>query len=43
MELIADKDPLKVGRVMEAMMKMIKLDVVALEAAYEGECDQFPN
>jgi predicted 3-demethylubiquinone-9 3-methyltransferase (glyoxalase superfamily) len=36
MELIADKDPKKVKAVFDAMMKMIKLDVATLEAAYES-------
>lgn len=35
MELIGDKNPRKVQAVMDAMMKMIKLDVAALEKAYE--------
>ena len=34
MELIADKNPKKVQAVMEAMLKMIKLDVATLERAY---------
>ncbi len=34
MELIRDKDPLKVKAVMDAMMTMVKLDVAALERAY---------
>jgi predicted 3-demethylubiquinone-9 3-methyltransferase (glyoxalase superfamily) len=34
MELIGDTDPRKVKAVMEAMMKMVKLDVAALERAY---------
>ena len=34
MELIADKNPKKVNAVMEAMMTMVKLDVAALEKAY---------
>lgn len=33
-ELIHDRDPRKVQAVMEAMMKMVKLDVAALENAY---------
>ncbi len=33
-ELIADPDARKVKAVMEAMMKMVKLDVAALEKAY---------
>ncbi len=36
MELIADKNPKKVQAVMAAMMDMVKLDVAALEEAYEG-------
>ncbi len=35
MELIADRNPKKVQAVMEAMMSMIKLDVTALERAYD--------
>ncbi len=35
MELIGDKDPQKVQAVMAAMMDMIKLDVAALEKAYQ--------
>ena len=35
-ELMADKDPAKAGRVAQAMMKMIKLDIKALKQAYEG-------
>ncbi len=35
MELIADKNKTKVQAVMEAMMKMVKLDVAILEKAYE--------
>jgi predicted 3-demethylubiquinone-9 3-methyltransferase (glyoxalase superfamily) len=36
MELIADEDPKKVQAVMDAMMTMVKLDVAALERAYDG-------
>lgn len=36
MELIADKNPKKVQAVMDAMMKMVKLDVATLEAAYNN-------
>ncbi|HYI88469.1 MAG TPA: VOC family protein, partial [Beijerinckiaceae bacterium] len=32
-ELLADPDPEKAKRAMEAMMKMVKIDVAALEAA----------
>ena len=35
MELISDTNPKKVQGVMEAMMKMVKLDVAALEKAYK--------
>jgi hypothetical protein len=33
-ELIRDRDPRRVKAVMEAMMTMVKLDVAALERAY---------
>ena len=36
MELIADKNPSKVQAVMEAMLTMVKLDVAALEKAYDS-------
>lgn len=36
MELIRDKDAKKVKAVMDAMMTMVKLDVAALEKAYDG-------
>ena len=35
MELISDKNPKKVQAVMGAMMEMVKLDVAALERAYD--------
>ena len=35
MELVADADPRKVRKVLEAMMGMVKLDVAALERAYD--------
>jgi hypothetical protein len=35
MQLIRDSDPRKVKAVMEAMMTMVKLDVAALERAYD--------
>ena len=35
MELINDKNQKKVQAVMDAMMKMVKLDVAALESAYD--------
>jgi predicted 3-demethylubiquinone-9 3-methyltransferase (glyoxalase superfamily) len=34
-KLLHDKDPVKSARVMKAMMKMIKLDSAALQAAYD--------
>jgi len=36
MELIGDRNPKKVQAVMEAMLTMVKLDVAALESAYEN-------
>jgi len=36
-ELMSDKDPVKSKRVMEAMLKMVKMDVAALKRAYEGQ------
>ena len=36
MELIRDKDPRKVKAVMDAMLTMVKLDVAALERAYDS-------
>jgi predicted 3-demethylubiquinone-9 3-methyltransferase (glyoxalase superfamily) len=36
-ELMGDPDPEKSGRVMQAMLGMIKIDVVGLEKAYKGE------
>jgi predicted 3-demethylubiquinone-9 3-methyltransferase (glyoxalase superfamily) len=36
-ELIGDPDPEKAKRVTAAMLKMIKLDIAGLEAAYAGE------
>lgn len=35
-DYIADPDPIKAGRVMQAMLQMKKLDIAALTAAYEG-------
>ncbi len=37
MELSSDPDPVKSKRVVDAMLKMSKLDVAALEAAHRGE------
>jgi predicted 3-demethylubiquinone-9 3-methyltransferase (glyoxalase superfamily) len=36
-EMLQDKDKKKVQRVMEAMMKMVKLDIAALKEAFENE------
>ena len=33
-EMLHDKDPAKARRVMDAMLKMVKLDIAALRAAY---------
>ena len=35
-KLLADKDKTKAARVMQAMMKMVKLDIAGLKKAYEG-------
>ena len=35
-QLMADKDPEKSKRVMQAMLKMVKLDVAGLKRAYDG-------
>jgi predicted 3-demethylubiquinone-9 3-methyltransferase (glyoxalase superfamily) len=36
-ELMGDQDPAKAGRVMQAMLKMKKIDIAELEKAYRGE------
>lgn len=36
-KLVADPDPAKVARVMQAMMKMVKFDIATLERAARGE------
>ncbi len=36
MDMLDDKDPERVKRVTEAMLKMIKLDVAELQRAYDG-------
>jgi len=36
-ELLSDPDQEKISRVMQAMLKMIKIDIAALETAYAGE------
>ncbi len=37
LKLSQDKDPVKAGRVMEAMLQMKKFDIARLEKAYRGE------
>ena len=36
-KMMEDKDPAKTNRVMQALMKMVKLDVNGLQQAYRGE------
>ena len=36
-KLMSDPDPVKVGRVMQAMMQMTKIDMAALQRAYDGQ------
>ncbi|MCY1075769.1 hypothetical protein [Archangium lansingense] len=36
-ELMADKDPIRSKRITDAMLKMIKLDIAKLQAAYDGK------
>ncbi len=36
-EMLGDKDPEKAGRVMQAMLKMNKIDVKGLQRAYDGQ------
>jgi len=38
-DLMADKDPEKAKRVMEAMLKMDKIDIEPVKRAYEGNTD----
>jgi len=35
-ELLGDPDPARAGRAMEAMLRMRKIDIAALEAAADG-------
>jgi len=35
-KMMSDQDPVKVDRVMQVMMKMVKLDIAALKKAYDG-------
>jgi predicted 3-demethylubiquinone-9 3-methyltransferase (glyoxalase superfamily) len=36
MDMLADPDPAKAQRVMQAMLKMVKLDIAGLKAAHNG-------
>lgn len=36
-EMLQDKDPEKAGRVMQAMMQMIKIDIQKIQDAYDGK------
>lgn len=36
-KLLNDRDPVKANRVMQAMLKMNKIDIAALKAAYKGK------
>jgi predicted 3-demethylubiquinone-9 3-methyltransferase (glyoxalase superfamily) len=36
-KLMSDKDAARSGRVMQAMMQMVKLDIAKLQAAYDGK------
>ena len=36
-KLMSDSDPAKAGRVMQAMMQMTKIDMAALQRAYDGQ------
>lgn len=36
MELMSDPDRIKAGRVMQALMKMVKLDIKTIKAAAEN-------
>ena len=36
-KLMSDPDPVKAGRVMQAMMQMTKIDMAALQRAYDGQ------
>jgi predicted 3-demethylubiquinone-9 3-methyltransferase (glyoxalase superfamily) len=37
LKMLQDPDPVKADRTMKAMREMIKLDIAALERAYNGE------
>lgn len=42
-ELLADKDPAKANRVMQAMLQMKKIDISVLQRAYEGQDNPQPQ
>ena len=37
LQMLADKDPARSNRVMQAMLQMVKLDIAKLKAAYDGK------
>ena len=39
-EIMGDPDPVRAKRVSDAMMKMVKLDIAALQAAYNGSSER---
>ncbi|PRX28161.1 putative 3-demethylubiquinone-9 3-methyltransferase (glyoxalase superfamily) [Paraburkholderia sp. BL18I3N2] len=39
LDMLADPDPVKAGRVADAVQKMVKLDIAALKSAYSGPTD----
>ena len=41
-EMLMDKDPKRANRVMEAMLRMVKIDVGTLKRAYEGKQGEKP-
>ena len=41
--MLADPDPAKAQRAMQAMLRMIKLDIAGLQAAYDGESSPLPG
>ena len=42
-EYLADKDPAKANRVMQAMLQMRKIDIPTLQRAYEGKDENIPQ
>ena len=37
LRMFQDKDPAKAARAMQAMMKMVKLDIAEVKRAFDGE------